>query len=1023
MANPGCDHREMDVALSLVDLSTNIGRPMSQNQNGPANDNTPTQGQNFQGLPGRARAARNRAVRNGHRAIRSAGETNGHHNQTTRNTGRNEHRQQEPAPFARPVAHMPPQGQPQPQFHPGMQAPGVNPAFTLQGHLIRQQLLAGIAPENVVTMGPRAPGVPNPNANVHGRGMPAMLQITNDGVFVPPLPPATFVPPGPRPIPYGHRYQENAVPAQAWARTGHQPHQMPIYPRPATSWGPTTFGGPAPGTRWNGEAPAPVPREPRIEENASAGHTFATVEGIPPRPRSISEHPVIKLEANSPMPARPASNGPTKREYFSPNHFWNVVENRPENSMSAKGRFPAVPSAINPTYHNQANTSEPDIHKQEGDCHVEHFIATEPLLEYETSSFERPTNAIGVNNAGYVLGQLDAPGSTEIPSHQVVEEFGLASMANQIERPASIANANNGLQNREPSSVATENNAEHSSKTLNGNHLGSSAFVQGEPSSDRPVNTMKHMPDYSHASSSAVASQGPRGELSSGALDPNQEGRSFNSPVIIKDEAAVGHAAIGKHSTPTGSQVGDASVKNEPPAQKPKMLGRLAYRLDHLINHPPSPAQGSSDVKLEDFSGNFQPALKETHPTTSQQDGSSDSNANAAATAIHPDANSGSSQSQHPVTNKAVSSEDVPQDSNAAAKREPMPGSEIGNPQNQNTYDSGFRILLPLLGHPVVAILVTEHLHVQDIVQLQIASQAYRSFIVKYHPLIIRLQAGKNSPMASKLFPWRCYSKLWLQRAMIGFRLVPLTNDIPENSAIACLASFTWLQMIIHRENTVSSILDALRPAGYGVPRTFASAILKLWFLMDVPDNSRRLWTVRNRSLWTDLDLFMAIFFIVRIDMFVKIHRNNHSGGQRRLIMAQPSLEFCHRVLTGRALTTNDELVRALIRWRYVPRHGEVFGQYLHGVPIPEVGRLQYEGYGRRRGPGVKLLRPDELILDEIRKRRLNTQEIYRRVFIYCQPHLFTHCERPNILWDDELKLATHNCNIPFRKALTLDEF
>ncbi|KAL4936001.1 hypothetical protein BDV06DRAFT_217001 [Aspergillus oleicola] len=171
--------------------------------------------------------------------------------------------------------------------------------------------------------------------------------------------------------------------------------------------------------------------------------------------------------------------------------------------------------------------------------------------------------------------------------------------------------------------------------------------------------------------------------------------------------------------------------------------------------------------------------------------------------------------------------------------------------------------------------------------------------------------------------------------------------------------------MVKFRDRTVHSIITALQRAGYPFPRRFKSAIFKLWFLMDIPDTKRRQWTVLNRNLWTDLDLFMAIFFIIRIDMFMKIERGNRTGGQRKLIMAQPSLKFCLDVLTGDALQNDIELLAAFVRWRYKPREGEFLpeGAEVFGVPTEEIGSLQYEEYGEGRERMAKLRRPDELII------------------------------------------------------------
>jgi hypothetical protein len=316
-----------------------------------------------------------------------------------------------------------------------------------------------------------------------------------------------------------------------------------------------------------------------------------------------------------------------------------------------------------------------------------------------------------------------------------------------------------------------------------------------------------------------------------------------------------------------------------------------------------------------------------------------------------------------------------------------------------------FNILLSLLDHPEIALHVTGHLRVHDVMSLQAVSRSFRAFVVKYLPRIIKFQTHSRLRTASYVFPWRCYQKLWYTRPAAHTELPEGTTMCANDSLVAYSASFRWLQMVRHRDHTVYYIMKALDTAGYNVPHRFKPALLKLWLLMDIPDTNRRLWTIQNKNLWRDLDLFGAIFFIIRLDMFVKLKRGNGTGGQRRLIMAQPSLTFCYKVLTGEALKDDMELLKAFVRWRYNPLPEQNMNdEEIFGVPLAEVGSLQYEGYGKDRT--AKLLRPDQLILREAQRRRLDLKDMYQRIFIHAQEKMFTACERHHSPWDEEMKIA-----------------
>ncbi|KAL5338072.1 hypothetical protein BJX70DRAFT_398982 [Aspergillus crustosus] len=318
------------------------------------------------------------------------------------------------------------------------------------------------------------------------------------------------------------------------------------------------------------------------------------------------------------------------------------------------------------------------------------------------------------------------------------------------------------------------------------------------------------------------------------------------------------------------------------------------------------------------------------------------------------------------------------------------------------------RNFLGLLADPKLGIRLTDELSVTDLINLWRVNKAIRDFMITHLPLIIKKQALHKSQIASYIFPWRCYQKL-LFRRIAGLDEVPPARFVdlaPGTTFFASSASFRWLQMIRYRERTVTSIIRLLRAASCGFPRRYKPVLLKIWFLMDIPDNARRLWTIQNTNLWTDLDLFMAALFIVRIDMFVKINRGCSTGGQRRLIMAQPSLTFCLNVLNGSALRDQLEYLSALIRWRYDPVPDDIAnGEDIFGVPVSEAGSLQYEGYGVGRLEAKKLRRPDDLILHEVLRRGLNLNEMYMRIFIHSQPEVFVNCERPGSPWDYEAKL------------------
>ena len=155
----------------------------------------------------------------------------------------------------------------------------------------------------------------------------------------------------------------------------------------------------------------------------------------------------------------------------------------------------------------------------------------------------------------------------------------------------------------------------------------------------------------------------------------------------------------------------------------------------------------------------------------------------------------------------------------------------------------------------------------------------------------------------------------------------------------------------------------------------------KIWFLMDIPDNRRRLSTVQNKLLWSDTELFHAVFILAQIESRFTGHKvGTPRQSLRRVVMAQKTPILLRNALKGTALRTPFEVLKEFMRWRYRPLPYEA-DMNLFGVPPGEVGRLQYEYYGAM-GSRVRMYRPDELLLKECSRRQLDILHMYATAYL-----------------------------------------
>ncbi|GFG13857.1 GTP cyclohydrolase 1 [Aspergillus udagawae] len=329
----------------------------------------------------------------------------------------------------------------------------------------------------------------------------------------------------------------------------------------------------------------------------------------------------------------------------------------------------------------------------------------------------------------------------------------------------------------------------------------------------------------------------------------------------------------------------------------------------------------------------------------------------------------------------------------------PSAAAQSSNNAAQHTHNESksskrhnYNMLKSLICHPSMAFLVFDHLEIEDVINLHLTCKRFHQFVRNVLAIIIMRKAAQKALESLCIFPFLCYNRLcdrW--SAPPGLKLNDVTYIIP---------SVRWLKMILYREAVVKDIMECMADKGWNLPNGCATVVKKLWFLMDIPDNRRRTWTIRKKTLWTDNDLFIAAYFIVQLDMlFTDSRARKKQGSMRRLLMAQPSLTLLWDVLRDGALTTHYETLKAYVRWQYIPKAHEA-GLFVFGVPPNEVGSLQWEGYGRM-ARNVKFLRPDELVLREIKNRNLDLQRMY--VDIILSNELEPKKDASSYRWHEEI--------------------
>ncbi|KIW98621.1 uncharacterized protein Z519_00282 [Cladophialophora bantiana CBS 173.52] len=304
----------------------------------------------------------------------------------------------------------------------------------------------------------------------------------------------------------------------------------------------------------------------------------------------------------------------------------------------------------------------------------------------------------------------------------------------------------------------------------------------------------------------------------------------------------------------------------------------------------------------------------------------------------------------------------------------------------QRTGDPNFNIFHGFLLYPELCFALASHLPVKELISLYAICRDFHIILDTRFTTAILSQATAKAPESARAFMFRSYAHLC--RSDPAARIphpnaVLATQKLPRR-----IPSFRWLKMILHREKVVHEIMTVFAEDGIPLPARCALALKRLWFMLDIPDNARRIGYCHNRGMVTDLDLYFSACFLTKLDMRL----NDPVGGEKRdgmrkLLLAQRSFTTVLRVLKREMWTTRFDALREWIKYKYMPAADEE-GLSIFGVPPDKVGKGKLEYWGLRtaeqlgREPEV-LLRPDQLIIREAFRRGMQIEKHYIKFMLY----------------------------------------
>lgn len=282
-----------------------------------------------------------------------------------------------------------------------------------------------------------------------------------------------------------------------------------------------------------------------------------------------------------------------------------------------------------------------------------------------------------------------------------------------------------------------------------------------------------------------------------------------------------------------------------------------------------------------------------------------------------------------------------------------------------------FNIFTALLENNDLLLEVSSRLDIKSFIDLYAMSKDYHYLLNSHYTTYMKHYSLKRCPESAAIFRWTCYKSLCIVDPCL--RPASLQSDRPRD-----IPSLRWLQMVLYREHVVSEILTLLALESHRVPRATSATIKKIWFILDMPTNGARIGYIQEQNCWGNRDLLLATMFFIKLDMrFSDPVDGNGECALRRLCLTQKSLTVLWKTLRGEMLTSRLELMQMIVRT--IPREDEDLDprfaeDTVMGIAAKEIGALGKEGWGKGNDP---MLRPDELVMMEGFRRRLNLQKYY----------------------------------------------
>lgn len=312
-----------------------------------------------------------------------------------------------------------------------------------------------------------------------------------------------------------------------------------------------------------------------------------------------------------------------------------------------------------------------------------------------------------------------------------------------------------------------------------------------------------------------------------------------------------------------------------------------------------------------------------------------------------------------------------------------------GDP-NFNIFSHGFLL------YPELCFVLAAQMPLRDLVSLYAVSKDFHTIIDTRFTTMCLSLALRKAPQSAQIFKFRSYAHYCRRDPAAR---IPHLN--PANAASQMprqIPSFRWVAFVFHREKVVNELIAIFAERGCPLPARCNLALKKMWMLMDLPDNARRIAFIHNHRVYTDLDLYFLMCFFVKLDMVANdpVASDKRDGLRKLLLSQRGGLDIILKVLKREMWRKKSEYLVAWVKTTMnienltEDRLREMGVENVFGVPKAQIGGGKFEYWGLRgivdettnqRRP--YLLRPDQLVMREAIRRGLRFDNHFMRCVLY----------------------------------------